>query len=74
MITNNEPAQPTNDPSAKLLLTEVEAAKLLSISPRSLWSLRRAGRIRFIRIGTAGIRYSHDHLREFIESHTQTKD
>ena len=37
-----------------LLVDEREAARLLSISPRTLWGLRNAGRIACVRIGSAG--------------------
>jgi excisionase family DNA binding protein len=50
----------------KLLLTPLEAAQALSISPRSLWTLTQSGRIRSVRIGRQ-VRYPVDALNEFID-------
>lgn len=38
-------------PVAPLLLTEVQAAKVLSLSPRKLWELAACGAIPFVKIG-----------------------
>jgi len=59
--------QPAVDPAERLLLTATEAAKLLAISPRSLWSLAARGEIAAVRIGRS-VRYSPAVLREFIEA------
>jgi excisionase family DNA binding protein len=48
------------------LLVE-EAARLMSVSPRTLYNLRKAGRLRAVRIGSAGVRYDVADLRAFIE-------
>ena len=48
------------------LLSEPDAAKYLSISPRTLWSLRVNGEIAFLRIGRS-IRYDLADLQAFIE-------
>jgi excisionase family DNA binding protein len=50
-----------------LLLTQREAAKMLSISERTLFSLRRGGLIKAVRIGIGGWRYSISELQRFIE-------
>jgi len=51
-----------------LLLTSREAARVLSISERTLFSLRTSGAIRCVKVGPAGVRYSIDELRRFIAS------
>jgi excisionase family DNA binding protein len=49
-----------------LLVTEREAAKLLQVSPRTLWTLRNGGKVPFIRVGHQ-VRYSPEQLREWIK-------
>lgn len=49
-----------------LLLTQREAAKVLSISERTLYTLRTSGLIRGVRIGISGWRYSVEELQRFI--------
>jgi excisionase family DNA binding protein len=56
-------------PTARLLLTPPEAARALSISPRTLWQLTADNRIRAVRIGRL-VRYDVAELTRFIE---QTK-
>jgi excisionase family DNA binding protein len=48
-----------------LLLRPREAAKALSISERTLWTLAQRGELRPVRIGRA-VAYSIDELRDFI--------
>lgn len=48
-----------------LLLRSRDAAKSLSISDRTLYSLTRRGELRAVRIGRA-VAYSLDELRAFI--------
>ena len=60
------------DADTRLLLNERDAAKMLSISPRTLWSLRAAGKISCVRIGAA-VRYSVSDLQDFIRSQTGTE-
>ncbi len=52
--------------SAPLLFDERQAAKMLAISPRTLWSLRDAGEVSCVRIGRA-VRYAYDELERWIE-------
>ncbi|MFO0885917.1 MAG: helix-turn-helix domain-containing protein [Pirellulales bacterium] len=52
-----------------LLLSERDAAKFLGISPRTLWQLRKDGRIPFVAISERCIRYSVDQLRAWAASH-----
>jgi len=54
----------------RLLLTKDAAAALLSVSPRTLDNLRRRGRLRAVRIGTAGVRFDMRELRRFIDEST----
>jgi excisionase family DNA binding protein len=51
--------------SLTLLLRPREAAKALSISQRTLWSLTQRGELRAVRIGRA-VAYSVEELRNFI--------
>jgi excisionase family DNA binding protein len=51
----------------KLLLDPRAAAKVLSVSPRTLWSLTHSGEIKSVRIGRL-VRYPIDALREFVEA------
>ncbi|MEN1704602.1 MAG: helix-turn-helix domain-containing protein [Planctomycetota bacterium] len=57
---------PHFDPETPLLVSEREAAKLLAISPRTLWSLRQSGEIPCIRIGRA-VRYSVAELSAWVD-------
>ncbi len=63
--SNFDPIESTGQPF-KLLISEIEAARILGISPRTLWTLRTEGKIPFIRIGRS-IRYSVEALRKWIE-------
>ena len=60
---------PIVDPPAgtalTLMLRPREAAKALSISERTLWSLAKRRELRAVRIGRA-VGYSVDELRDFI--------
>jgi excisionase family DNA binding protein len=51
---------------APLLLTEEQAAELLSISPRKVWELAAAGAIPFVKIGTLK-RYRTIDLQDWVE-------
>jgi excisionase family DNA binding protein len=53
-------------PLVRLLLTPEEAAAVLRISPRLLWSRTKAGDIPCVRIGKA-VRYSPTALQAFID-------
>jgi len=50
------------------LLKSMEAAALLNISTRTLWTLRKAGRIPYVRIGRC-VRYAPDDLESWIVKH-----
>lgn len=51
--------------STPLLLSEPDAARLLAISPRKLWGLRRAGAVPALKIG-GSVRYPRDGLAEWV--------
>ena len=55
-----------NQPNEPLLLKVDEAARKLTISPRTLWSLTRDGKIRSIRINRL-VRYDPQDLLAYIE-------
>ena len=55
----------------KLLLSPKEAAQLLSISERTLWTITKQGAIACIRIGAAK-RYEVKELERFIASRART--
>lgn len=55
-----------------LLLTAREAAAMLSISPRTLWSLTQADEVRSVRIGRS-VRYTFVDLKEFIARRSDAK-
>ncbi len=58
-------------PAGPMLLTTIDAAKMLAISPRSLWTLTRAGTICCIRLGRS-VRYDPQDLRKFIDAQKGT--
>lgn len=55
---------------SKLLLNERDAARMLSISPRKLWSIRSAGEIAHIQLGRM-VRYAVEDLQSLIDHHRQ---
>jgi excisionase family DNA binding protein len=59
--------------SSPLLLREADAAKLLSICPRTLWGLRQSGEIPCVRIGRA-VRYADEDLRAWIDRNRSLPD
>ena len=60
-----------SEPAVRLLLTPNEAARALSVSPRTLWSLTHDGKIPFVRIGRL-VRYSPGDLQAWIDSQKQS--
>ena len=56
-----------NDP---LLLKPPQAAKMLGISERTLWSWKTSGMIPFVTIGR-NVRYPLDGLRSWVRRNTQ---
>jgi len=57
----------TATPSPPLLLTEAQAAALLSLSPRKVWELAACGAIKSVKIGTLK-RYRRVDLEEWVAS------
>ena len=55
-----------SEASPPLLITASEAAALLTISPRKLWSMTNAGQVPCIRMGRT-VRYCPTALREWVE-------
>lgn len=51
-----------------LLLTARQAAKVLSISERTLWGLTKSGDIPAVRFGGRNVRYDPADLRAWIDS------
>jgi predicted DNA-binding transcriptional regulator AlpA len=56
----------SSNAAPQLLLTAVEAARVLSISPRTLWTLTKSGDNPVIQVGSRSIRYSVDDLKAWI--------
>jgi excisionase family DNA binding protein len=63
-MTSNTP------PQAALLLSEAEAARTLGISPRTLFTMRKDGRIPFVRLGHR-VLYNPRSLRAWLEAQEQ---
>lgn len=59
------------DRSSKLLVTSREAARLLSICERSLWSLSQSGALKAVRIGRS-VRYAVADIEDYIERSRQS--
>lgn len=49
-----------------LVVDEREAARLLGISPRSMWQLNADGEVRAIRVGRGAKRYAVSELERYI--------
>jgi excisionase family DNA binding protein len=58
----------TNPNLVPLLFTSKQAAALLQISERNLWSLAQRGDIRSVRFGRS-VRFDARDLDQFIQSH-----
>lgn len=64
MSTSNEPRNPSE--TARRLLTSLETAAMLALSPRKLWELTNRGIIPHLRIGRC-VRYDQRDLELWIE-------
>ncbi len=62
--------EPTLEP---MLLTARQAAKVLSISERTLWGLTKSGDIPAVRFGGRNVRYSPDDLKAWIRRRSEEK-
>ena len=65
MVNQNSSPQKTVQESLPLLISAVQAAKELGISPRSLWTLTQAGTIPYVRLGHR-VMYTHNSLHEAV--------
>jgi len=70
MTANSKRDTETGGTSEPLLVTPREAAVLLRLSDRTLWTLTRAGEIPAIRIGRS-VRYDPHDLAKWIASKKQ---
>jgi predicted DNA-binding transcriptional regulator AlpA len=69
-IPARPPAEPVLPP---LAVSEADAARLIGVSARTLWTLRRDGRgPRHVLIGSS-VRYRVDAIREYLVSLEQTE-
>ena len=59
---------PVANEAGLLLVRPPQAAEILAISPRSLWSMTASGEIPHIRLGRS-VRYPLADLQEWIERH-----
>lgn len=50
-----------------VLITEKEVARLLGCCERTVWQMRKDGKIRCVKIGTA-VRYARSEIDRFVES------
>lgn len=58
-------------PTVRVLVDAREAARMLSISPRKLWSLTKAGAVPSMKVGRV-VRYRIDDLDAWTKRMTQT--
>ena len=65
----NATLTPAATPAEKLLVDAREAARLLSISERTLWSITNQGLIKVVRIGRS-VRYPRSSLEDFVSAHS----
>ena len=60
-----------SDSTSPLLLKPAEAAKILNVSARKLWSMAASGQIAQTRFGKKCIRFTHDAIQAAIDSNTK---
>lgn len=65
------PHSATDVAVSPLLLSVTEAARLLNVSPRTVWSLTESGSLPHVRIGRR-VLYPPDALRHWTEAQTRT--
>ena len=56
-----------SDYESPRLIDEREAAKVLAVCPRTLWSIRKSGRIPYLKIGRS-VRYDSNDFSVWIEA------
>ncbi len=59
---------PQGTATTPLLMTTKQAAKALTISERTLYSLTKSGAIPAVRLGPRGVRYDPQDLRSWIDA------
>ena len=69
MVNQNSSPQKTVQEGLPLLISAVQAAKELGISPRSLWTQTRSGIIPSIRLGRR-VMYSPSILQDWVARNT----
>lgn len=57
---------------AESLLNERQAARVLGVSPRTLWGLAARGEVPFVRVGRTAKRYDPNDLRAYCERNRVT--
>jgi len=65
--------QPPGHEADCLALRPRDAARVLSVSERTLWGLTKQGRVPFVRFGKA-VRYPVHLLRKWLEAEAQTTE
>lgn len=66
-MTQVQNATGGNSPIIEPLLTKREAAKLLSVTERTLDNYRSEGRLRAVKLGKGAVRFDPQDLRTFID-------
>ncbi len=66
LVERSRPLDGTSLPGGKLAVDEKEAASLLGLNPWQLRDIRRDGRIEHHRIVGGRIRYTAEHLRDYL--------
>jgi excisionase family DNA binding protein len=62
-----DPLSPPAPTIAPLLVSQRDAARMLAVSERTIYSLRVRGELHAVRTGASGVRYSIDELRAFVD-------
>lgn len=60
----------TAEPLPPMLVDERQAARLLGVSPRTLFNMRRAGKLACVKIGSRKL-YTTTELQQFIARQTE---
>jgi excisionase family DNA binding protein len=58
----------TNNGGSIELMTELEVAKVLRVSPRTVWEFRNTGRLPGVKLGSRTIRYDAVDVRAFLRA------
>ena len=73
-VSNGEPARQFDSimPGVVTLLNERQAARVLGVSPRTLWGLAARGEVPFVRVGKTAKWYDPNDLRAHCERNRVT--